>query len=196
MNASSIQPPQNHRFDFQQEFDGMVATVELKKFEGNVTSYWWVSGLNQAGELVNLYQMQLALPRLTEKALEPLVEAMLKDFAFPLAHIASKATGQQSNVQLFDPHFRDSLALAHLRLHDQMGNLDGVDSSVLSRTARAYQLVDSLGVSKAVELLASYENITIHTMRRRLERARNEGLITKKRDERTQQRGAANKPIN
>lgn len=196
MNETHILTPYGARFDYQAVDDGKVATVELKRGDSAITSYWWVTGLNAAGELVNLYQMQLALPSLPEESINLLIEAMLKDYAFPLAHIASRTKGHQEVVQIFDPRFREKLALAHLEIHDELENLGDSSDSVLTRSARQYQLVESLGVGKLVEVLATFEGVSIHTMRRRLERARNEGLIAKRRDEKSITKGAAHKPIN
>ena len=196
MSRTSTPHTPNARFDYLVVSDGKAATVELKRAGDGLTSYWWVTGLNASGKLVNLYQMQLSLPSLSEKDLGPLIQAMLTDFAFPLAHIASKSNTSSVGAQLFEPQFRQKLASAHLEIHDELGNLGDANDGVLLRTAREFELADSLGVSTVVEFLASYEQIPINTMRRRIERARNERLIAKKRDENKTNKGAADKPIN
>ena len=92
----------------------MVATVELKKSESGMTSYWWVTGLNCSHQLVCLLQMQLNAPSDIETNPEDWCSSMLETHVIAIARLAKSQMAHGQMLPMLDSQFRARLASAHL----------------------------------------------------------------------------------
>jgi hypothetical protein len=166
----------------------VVGVVELKRVEGVMASHWWVSGLTEGGNASLLLQLQTGLTSLNEK--EALAECQaMKPIILKLARKSAIAGGLKSALVLPEAVDRTAFALAHLRLLEQASLLGDRQSELSVRTSRQYELCKSFGITTAVQLISEFEQVPISTIRRRLSKARDLGLIIKTRKSRADSNG-------
>jgi DNA-binding transcriptional ArsR family regulator len=166
----------------------VVAVVELKRVEGVMASHWWVSGLTEGGNASLLLQLQTGLTSLDEKgALEECQQ--MKPIILKLARKSAIAGGLKSALTLPEALDRTAFALAHLRLLDEASLLGDRQAELSVRTSRQYELCKSFGITTAVQLISDFEQVPISTIRRRLSKARDLGLIIKTRKSRVGSNG-------
>lgn len=158
----------------------VVGVVELKRVEGVMASHWWVSGLTEGGNASLLLQLQTGLTSQNEK--EALAECQaMKPMILKLARKSAIAGGLKSALVLPEAVDRTAFALAHMRLLEQASLLGDRQSELSVRTSRQYELCKSFGITTAVQLISDFEEVPISTIRRRLSKARDMGLIKKTR---------------
>jgi hypothetical protein len=166
----------------------VVGVVELKRVEGVMASHWWVSGLTEGGNASLLLQLQTGLTSLNEK--EALAECQaMKPIILKLARKSAIAGGLKSALVLPEALDRTAFALAHMRLLEQASLLGDRQSELSVRTSRQYELCKSFGITTAVQLISEFEQVPISTIRRRLSKARDLGLIIKTRKSRADSNG-------
>jgi len=168
-------------FDLEFTGKGVIGLCELKYRGDAVHCYWWLSGLTVQGRASLLLQAQTALPASTEREALPQARELLA----PLLKIARKSMeggGIKTELLLPQVSTRQSFALAHLRLLDSQGLL-GAPDDIYVRASRQYQLCDSLGVSNLVETIAAFENAPLSATRKRIQRAREAGLLERRREQ-------------
>jgi len=172
--------PTRRFFDFSVAEDGLVATAELKKSAGGLISYWWTSGLNSENRLILLSELQLSLPD-SDWNEERLATVVYRPFVEPLARIGSGVSGIVQLTPLFKPEFRPPLLTEHLFKHRELGTYSDSGDGLVGCLAKQYQLAESFGISTSIEFLATWNEVPVSTIRKRLERARLDGLVEKKR---------------
>lgn len=168
-------------FDLEYTGKGVVGLCELKYREGGVQCFWWLSGLTQEGKATLLLQAQTALAASSEKDALP----QARELVAPLLKIARKSIeggGIKTELLLPEISKRQSFALAHLRLLDSQGLL-GAREDIYVRTSRQYQMCDSLGVNNLVETIAAFEGAPLSATRKRIQRAREAGLLERRREQ-------------
>lgn len=175
-----VQLPAKRVFDFSQVEDGRVTIAEFKQTGQAIMSYWWVSGLNASGELVLLVELQLSLPTAKWKPEEFGLE-VYRNHINPLAELASQVMEPLALTSLYELGFRTALLTEHLRIHRDLGNFSDEGDGVVASLAKQYQLASSFGLSTAIEFLADWNEVPVSTIKKRLERARLQGLVRRKR---------------
>lgn len=174
-----MQTPTRVPFDFR-ELDGvLVTTAEFKKVEDDVIGYWWTSGLNAAGQLGLLSEHQLVwasagvMPELSARSI-------YTDHVLPLARRASEARHLPNLTPVYDPAFRSALLTEHLEMHRQIGTYSDEEDGVVGSIAKQYQLAESFIAATTIEFLAAWNELPVSTIRKRLERAREAGMVTRR----------------
>lgn len=178
--SQKVQLPVKRVFDFSQVEDGRITTAEFKRTEGGYASYWWVSGLNASGELVLLVELQLSLPN-NESSPEEIGLEVYQRHVSPIAEMASRVLDPMSLTPVYEPSFRIALLTEHLRQHRDIGNYSDETDGVVASLAKQYQLASTFGLSTAIEYLAEWNKVPVSTIKKRLERARLQGLVRRKR---------------
>lgn len=172
--------PTRRFFDFSIAHDGLVTTAELKKSVGGLISYWWTSGLNSENRLILLSELQLSLPN-SDWNEERLATVIHRPFVEPLARIGSEASGMVQLTPLFGPEFRPPLLTEHLFKHRELDTYSDSRDGLVGSLVKQYQLAESFGIATSIEFLATWNEVPVSTIRKRLERARLDGLIERKR---------------
>lgn len=175
-----VQLPVKRVFDLSQVEDGRVTIAEFKQIGEALTSYWWTSGLNASGELVLLAELQLSLPT-NESQPEEVGLEVYRHHVSPLAAMASKVAGPVTLTPVYEIGFRTALLTEHLRQHRELGNYSDEEDGYVASLAKQYQLTSSFGLSTAIEFLAEWNEVPVSTIKKRLERARLQGLVRRKR---------------
>lgn len=186
--AHRAQFPTRRFFDFAVSRNGLVTTAELKKTPGGLLSYWWTSGLNSKNQLLLLSELQLPLPE-DDWSEERLDDEVYRPHIEPLARLGSQVSGLVRLTPLFSPEFRASLLTEHIHKHHLLGTYSDSIDGLIGSLAKQYQLAESFGISTSIEFLATWNEVPASTIRKRLERARLDGLVDKKRiNEKTPER--------
>jgi hypothetical protein len=175
-----VQPPTRKRYDFFATDQGFVTTAEFKNSSGPTTSYWWTTGLNNANQLTLLAELQIVLP-VQEREAQGLAEEVYKAHVLPLAQLASGLASIVLLTSVFNKDFKASLLTEHLEEHKRIESYSDDRDGLVGSLAKQYQLAESLGASTAVEFLALWNEVPVSTIRKRLERARLDGLVPRKR---------------
>lgn len=178
--SQKVQLPVKRVFDFSQVEDGRITTAEFKKVEGGYASYWWVSGLNASGELVLLVELQLSLPN-KESNPEGIGLEVYRSHVSPIAEMASRVLDPMTLTPVYEPGFRLGLLTEHLRQHREIRTYSDETDGVVASLAKQYQLASTFGLSTAIEYLADWNKVPVSTIKKRLERARLQGLVRRKR---------------
>jgi DNA-binding transcriptional ArsR family regulator len=113
----------------------------------------------------------------------------MKPIILKLARKSAIAGGLKSALTLPEALDRTAFALAHLRLLDEASLLGDRQAELSVRTSRQYELCKSFGITTAVQLISDFEQVPISTIRRRLSKARDLGLIIKTRKSRVGSNG-------
>jgi hypothetical protein len=184
--TQKAQPPTRRVFDLTRIDSGRVTTGEFKKLNGGFIGYWWTSGLNSANQLTLLCELQIAWASSDERP-ETFAEVIYSNHVAPLAEMASGVRTTLELAPVFEPHFRAALLTEHLAHHLQIGNYSDANDGLVVSIAKQYQLAYSLVASTPIEFLAAWNEVPVSTIRKRIERARIEGLIPTKRHGRATQ---------
>lgn len=184
--SQKAQPPTRRMFDFTRIESGRVTTGEFKKLNGGFIGYWWTSGLNAKNQLTLLCELQIAWAS-SDELPETSAEGIYTNHVAPLADMASGVRTTLELAPIFEPHFRAALLTEHLAHHLQIGNYSDASDGLVMSIAKQYQLADSLVASTPIEFLAAWNEVPVSTIRKRIERARLEGLIATKRPGRATQ---------
>jgi len=171
-----IQNPHRRVFDFCSADDGRVTIAEFKNCPGGFIGYWWTTGLNAANQLTLLGEFQIVWASIDAQP-DSVAEKIYNTHVRALVSMASGVTGMVSLTSVFLPEFRASLLTEHLKQHEELGNYSDESDGLIGSIAKQYQLAVSLGASTSVEFLASWNEVPVSTIKKRLERARLEGLI-------------------
>ena len=173
------QLPTRRPFDFIDAQDGLVTTAEFRKVSDDAIGYWWTSGLNASGQLGLLSEHQIMWP---EEGLAPELSAraVYENHLLPLALAASRAKGLATLTPVYDPAFRSALLTEHLAIHRDLGTYSEEKDGVVGSIAKQYQLAESFIAATTVEFLAAWNELPASTIRKRLERARQAGLIARR----------------
>ncbi len=138
--------------------------------------YWWTSGLNASNQLTLLCELQLAWQAedvLPERSAEQIFEAHIS----PLAQLASGVRTSLDLTAVFKPDFRAGLLTEHLRSHRELGTYSDTTDGLVGSIAKQYQLAVSFLASTSLEFLAQWNDLPVTTVKKRIERARLNGLI-------------------
>ena len=142
--------------------------------------YWWTSGLNASNQLTLLSELQLAWQ--TEDAFpEPSAEHIFVTHISPLGKLASGVRTTLDLTTVFKPEFRAGLLTEHLRVHRELGNYSDITDGLVGSIAKQYQLAVSFLASTSVEYLAQWNDLPVTTVKKRIERARLNGLVEMRR---------------
>lgn len=174
-----MQIPNRIPFDLTYTQGGLVTTGELKGSSGDFVGYWWTSGLNASGQLVLLGEHQISWPA---NGLAPEISAssIYEEHVFPLASAASQAKGTATLTPVYEPAFRAALLTEHLSIHRELGTYSDEKDGAFGSIAKQYQLAESFIAATTVEFLAAWNELPASTIRKRLERARQAGLIARR----------------
>lgn len=82
---------------------------------------------------------------------------------------------------LFGPEFRPPLLTEHLFKHRELDTYSDSRDGLVGSLVKQYQLAESFGIATSIEFLATWNEVPVSTIRKRLERARLDGLIERKR---------------
>lgn len=160
--------------DFSFEYEGLIGTVELK--------------LASQGQNASVF-----VTRLESRKIGPVLEArfpvspttspedilQLESRLMQLLQVAKSSAGLLDSFEIGTLEHRSEMALAHMLIHDQFGNLGSFENNLNLRTARQYEIAKAFGVGTAVSLIAKFESVSSTVVTRRLTRARDAGLIEK-----------------
>lgn len=151
--------------------------------------YWWTSGLNASNQLTLLCELQLAWQ--TEDSFpERSAENLFVGHISPLGKLASGVRTTLDLTAIFKPEFRAGLLTEHLRSHRELGNYSDATDGLVGSIAKQYQLAVSFLASTSVEFLAQWNDIPVTTVKKRIERARLNGLVeTRKPRQQTRVKG-------
>lgn len=174
-----MQTPNRIPFDLTYIQGGLVTIGELKGSTGDFVSYWWTSGLNALGQLVLLGEHQISWPA-DGLVAEISARSMYEEHVLPLANTASRAKGTPTLTPVYDPAFRAALLTEHLSIHRELGTYSDEKDGVFGSIAKQYQLAESFIAATTVEFLAAWNELPASTIRKRLERARQAGLIARR----------------
>lgn len=175
----NMQIPTRTRFDLIFSEDGLVTIGELKGASGDVIGYWWTSGLNASGQLVLLGEHQI-LWSAGGQPPEVTAKSIYESHVLPLARGASQAKGIPALTPIWDPAFRTALLTEHLAIHRELKTYSDEKDGVVASIAKQYQLAESFIAATTVEFLAAWNDLPASTIRKRLERARQAGLIVRR----------------
>lgn len=177
--SRKAQPPIHRRFDFTSTQSGKHTTGEFKRLEGGFIGYWWTSGLNANNQLSLLCELQVAWGT-PDKLPEESAEEIYRNYVVPLADLASGVRTTLDLAPVFGPLFRAGLLTDHLAAHRRLNSYSDQTDGLVGSIAKQYQLADSLGASTSIEFLAEWNGVPVSTIKKRIERARLEGLIKMK----------------
>ena len=174
-----MQTPTRVPFDLTEVSGGLVTTAEFKMFDDDVVGYWWTSGLNSAGQLGLLGEHQLVWAS-AGVAPEMSARSIYADHVLPLARKASEVMHLLALTPVYDPAFRSALLTEHLEIHRQIGTYSDEEDGVVGSIAKQYQLAESFIAATTIEFLAAWNELPVSTIRKRLERAREAGMVTRR----------------
>lgn len=168
-------------FDVSFTEGDVVGVAEVKIQHGRAVSYWWLSGLTSDNRLSLLLQVQIGVSGITGIEAEKNAHQFIKPLV-AIAKTSALAGGIKAELMLPEVSKRQDFALGNLALIEQLGLLGDSKSELYVRTARQYQLCESFGVTNSVETLSAFEEVPTTTIRKRIERARELGLLERRRD--------------
>jgi hypothetical protein len=177
--TQKVQPPTRRVFDFTRIDSGRFTTGEFKRLDGGFIGYWWTSGLNSANRLTLLCELQIAWAS-SDDFPETVAETLYTNHVAPLADMASGVRTTLELAPVFEPHFRAALLTEHLAQHAEIGNYSDSNEGLVPSIAKQYQLAESLGASTPVAFLAAWNGVPVSTIKKRIERARLDGLVRMK----------------
>ncbi len=157
--------------DFIWSSSGLVLTGEFKSVSGQMQVECVITGLTDAGSLAVLLQTRFAIPCANEKEAIAFCNTKKQELlSFYLGLNAKLGLALSPNTDIFE---RESICAVHLIAH--MESFSNAELNV--RTLRQYQLCKSLGITKYVEFLSRLENVPISTIRKRLDKCRELGML-------------------
>ena len=165
--------------DFYSVSGNLVATADLKKVgEGSLLSTWVVTGVCPNGALACLFVGRFSLVARDEKS--AIVEC--ESIAPAVLELANRGTGLNglANVN-FSESVLTSVLMFHIDIQLKLSESRQEITSLAKRAARGFELCKSFGYSKYIELLSDIESVPVSTIKRRLDSARDAGLIPKQR---------------
>jgi hypothetical protein len=160
--------------DFSFEYEGLVGTVELKVSSPHRFASVFVTQLTQQ-KIGPVFEARLPIP----PTRSPKDSSTLESNLIQLLQVAKASDGFLSPFETGTLEQRGEVALVHMLLHDQLGNLESLDNNLNLRTARQYEIAKAFGIGTAVALIARFESVSSTVVTRRLTRARDAGLIEK-----------------
>ncbi len=157
--------------DFIWDSSGLVLTAEFKSISDQMQVEWVITGFTDEGTLAVLFQARFAIPCENEKEAIDFCNVKKHELLSFYAGLNSKiGLALSPNMDIFE---RESICAAHLITH-----LESIPKSELNvRTLRQYQLCKSLGITKYVEFLSRMERVPISTIRKRLDKCRELGML-------------------
>jgi hypothetical protein len=170
------------RFDIEYVGKDVVGICEIKMRGGTASCYWWLSGLTTSGNVSLILQLQTSLPAKTQKIALEQAQDLLRPL-LKVAKLALAGRGLRADLLLPELSRRKAFAIAHLRLLDSVGLLGDNEDGIYVRTSREYQLCESLGVTNVVETIAEFEGVPLSTIRKRIQRSREAGILERKREQ-------------
>lgn len=168
-------------FDVSFTDGDVVGVAEVKMQEGRAVSYWWLSGLTADNRMSLLVQVQIGVSGATGIEAEQNAYQFVKPLV-AIAKTSAQSGGIRAELMLPEVSKRQSFALGNLVLIEKLGLLGDGKSEIYVRTAREYQLCESFGVTNSVETLSAFEEVPTTTIRKRIERARELGLLERRRE--------------
>jgi hypothetical protein len=173
---------QKSRFDIEYVGKDIVGICELKMRGDTVSCYWWLSGLTKSGNASLILQLQTSLPAKTQKIALEQARGLLRPL-LKVATVSLESKGLKADLLLPELSERRAFAIAHLRLMNSVGLLGTDEDGIYVRTSRQYQLCESLGVTNVVEAIAEFEGVPLSTVRKRIQRSREAGILERKREQ-------------
>jgi hypothetical protein len=173
---------QKSRFDIEYAGKDIVGICELKMRGGTVSCYWWLSGLTKSGRASLILQLQTSLPAKTQKIALEQARGLLRPL-LKVATVSLESRGLTADLVLPELSERRAFAIAHLRLMNSVGLLGTDEDGIYVRTSRQYQLCESLGVTNVVDAIAEFEGVPLSTVRKRIQRSREAGILERKREQ-------------
>tara|TARA_B110000503_G_scaffold115153_1_gene173292 strand:- start:1144 stop:1707 length:564 start_codon:yes stop_codon:yes gene_type:complete len=178
MEFSRVEHIGRYRFDAVAHGHGMVVSVELKKHLDIVMSDWWITGLNNQGELIVLTRMGFGLGQLGVHDSTAGLSAIYAEIVEPLVFRFRELGGLPSAPNAPTTATKSALCELHLDMHLREGNI-GEHLGIRLDVARQYQLIKSFGLKAARPMIAQREKLPVSTISRRLYLAREAGILQK-----------------
>jgi hypothetical protein len=185
MNLLSTFPTGAIQADLYALEGNSVVTVNMKKVGEGMVSYWMVTTLGSDSTLKPSFYAQVPLTsrdsnpqtaeRLAFEECEELYENAIRNIVIKL----DGSTSLASQISDLEHEVRLSLAVVHMKLHDELQHLGNAGTNLNDRTAREYQIAKALGLGTVVMAMAKFEGAPTTAITRRLTRARDAGLIEK-----------------
>jgi len=170
-----------YRFDAVGHESGVVASVELKNHMGWMMCDWWISGLNDTGELVALARLGFGMGEIDERAAMKQLPEVYSRVIAPMVGEFRKGGGLPSAPNPPSVQTKVALCKLHLDLHKDEETI-GEHLGIRTNVARQYQLIKSFGLKAARPLIAEREGLPVSTISRRLYLAREAGILAKMSD--------------
>jgi len=167
-----------YHFDAVGHENGVVASVELKRHLGTIMCDWWLSGLNNNGELVALARLNFGMGELDERTALTRLPETYAAVIEPMISAFQLGGGLPSAPNPPSVQTKVALCKMHLDQHLLEGNI-GEHIGIKLNAARQYQLIKSFGLKAARPLIAEREGLPISTISRRLYMAREAGMLAK-----------------
>lgn len=181
MNTQTSPVSLRAKTDYVKTLGSFVATAEFKRVAGgNLVATWFVTGVTKANQLACLFTARIGLKATDESSAVSECDALAPRF-FELAEWSIGLEGTAAIV-ITNEVMADVLQV-HLRKQFEILLSKQQLTSMAIRAARAYELCKSFGYSKTTEAIANFESLPVSTIKRRLDNARNLGLIAKTRSQ-------------
>ena len=164
--------------DFLWTERGFVLTAELKQANGVFHVEWLMSGMSSTATLSVLAQLRSACPGSNEREATQYIQASCR-IAFDFCLEMHKLGGSAALISQ-DGFSREQVLAAHLKAHMQNAEIFDSQSGINVRTLRQYEFCKSAGITKYVEYLAKFEEVPVSTIRRRIDKCRQLGWLTKR----------------
>jgi hypothetical protein len=165
--------------DYHYVSGNLVATAEFKLMtDGSMLSTWVVTGVGTNGALACLFMGRFGLVARDEA--DAVAES--ESIAPIVLELANRGTGLNglANVNLSE-HVLTAVLMFHIDMQLKLSESRQEIASLAKRAARGFELCKSFGYSKYIELLSDIESVPVSTIKRRLDSARDAGLIPKQR---------------
>jgi hypothetical protein len=179
MNKRNLQFLPRAKIDYSIRAGELIASADLKRIgEGQLVATWFVTGLTRSGELACLFTARIGLSASDEVGALGECERI----APQILQIAKQSIGLEGAPSAaYTSEVLHTVLQFHLR--EQFSLFDGTQGrySLATRVVRAYQLCKSFGYAKTTEAIAEFESVPVSTIKRRLDSARDAGLIPKQR---------------
>ena len=160
----------------------LVAVVQMQELGKGIQCHWTISGVSESGEALLVLELKVSLQSRSEVETQREC-AKSANTLFQIARSSLAAGGLVPSAGEPEGGGRAQLALVHMGVMDGIELLGDRTSRLSVRTSRQYSLCKSFGLTSIVKLMAQFEGVPITTVQRRLAKARNLGLIEKRKSE-------------
>jgi hypothetical protein len=179
MNNKNREISLRAKSDYHYVSGNLVATAEFKLMtDGSMLSTWVVTGVGTNGALACLFMGRFGLVARDEAG----AVAESESIAPIVLELANRGTGLNGMVNVnFSENVFTEVLMFHIEMQLNLSTSRQELTSLAKRAARSFELCKSFGYAKYIELLAYMESVPVTTIKKRIDNARDLGLIPKQR---------------